>query len=923
MRQWAAIILVATMLIGCAPTPPPPPTQGPISSGPPVRLVLGARVEISPSAVLLTAVGGTRKLSAQAFDAAGNPSSGTATWSSSDPTTVEVAADGTLTARALGSAQITATIDGVSSAPVLALVTTPAAGVTLVADDQITAGPVATDPSAEPSLNNTYKVTLAGVPAKVGDLLIGTGEKALAGKVVSVDGSTLTMSLVPLPDLLPDLRIEQTIDLANAQIDAPANIVRLYDITRTGNTFDFTPKPDFMQLVAQLPRPARPNRLTASLGGVAAATGTYMLPFEECETELGAGLPIELSDPPTFTMTINPSLDIVWTPDNDLVHWLVRAQPKATLKVGLKINAEFEAEISCSATFFEYLIPIAGILSWFVSGKVPVGLGFELGGKVVAAGATVGGKVDASAKAALGLDCSVGTSCSLVDTLDTFKVEPTLSFVAPTISDVRLQPSFEVNGFVKAAIGNPFLQTLTLDFATAKVGGKASADWSPRVGQMTDTTYQSEYKLSLEAGVSIGTKLSEIAEKFGQGEIDAVALDISTDLYHSPTAKLTTDKVTYAAGETIVAKVHFDPPENLKILDLFYNVDRVLLVHYSGADAVTVGTETVLGTATATDGQSDFEFNVPAPAAVNGKDLYAFVVPKYFSPSDELALELERGGGSRIAFASDRDGTVAMYTMNPDGSDPTKEAVIPGVPAIWNLWGLSVSNDRNTMAWCAQGLASGGGLRVMDRATGNVRTVREGCFNEHYAISRDFTRIVIAMTPPGTNEGWHLFVTSIDGSGETQITPGGNETSEYFPIWSADGSKVAFYHASSDDAPSKLGIFAMPSGGGSMTPIVLMYSDVSGGKAWSPDGSQLAYRDRAPQGGVGIWVADVNGGNARFLKGGGEDPGGFYPTWSPDGTQIAFMNANDIWIMDAADGTNLVNLTNSAAVETFPVFITP
>jgi hypothetical protein len=35
------------------------------------------------------------------------------------------------------------------------------------------------------------------------------------------------------------------------------------------------------------------------------------------------------------------------------------------------------------------------------------------------------------------------------------------------------------------------------------------------------------------------------------------------------------------------------------------------------------------------------------------------------------------------------------------------------------------------------------------------------------------------------------------------------------------------------------------------------------------------------------------------------------------------LNANDIWIMNATDGTNLVNLTNSAAVDTFPLFITP
>ena len=52
---------------------------------------------------------------------------------------------------------------------------------------------------------------------------------------------------------------------------------------------------------------------------------------------------------------------------------------------------------------------------------------------------------------------------------------------------------------------------LHLNLAKAKIGAKYSADWSPRISQMTDPDYRSEYKLSLEAGVSVGNELSGIA----------------------------------------------------------------------------------------------------------------------------------------------------------------------------------------------------------------------------------------------------------------------------------------------------------------------------------------------------------------------------------------------------------------------------
>lgn len=80
--------------------------------------------------------------------------------------------------------------------------------------------------------------------------------------------------------------------------------------------------------------------------------------------------------------------------------------------------------------------------------------------------------------------------------------------------------------------------------------------------------------------------------------------------------------------------------------------------------------------------------------------------------------------------------------------------------------------------------------------------------------------------------------------------------------------------------------------------------------AVSPDGSRIAFVV-ATAGGSAIFVADRDGGNPVQLTVEGSSS---QPTWSADG-RIAFLRWDmgedaDIWVMDAADGSNAVNLTD-------------
>jgi WD40 repeat protein len=84
---------------------------------------------------------------------------------------------------------------------------------------------------------------------------------------------------------------------------------------------------------------------------------------------------------------------------------------------------------------------------------------------------------------------------------------------------------------------------------------------------------------------------------------------------------------------------------------------------------------------------------------------------------------------------------------------------------------------------------------------------------------------------------------------------------------------------------------------------------------WSPDGTRLAYR-----------VYGTNGYDIEVLRVDGSDPVtiDLPPVfcvhsleWTPDGTRIGFAGGgenHDVWVVEA-DGSNLMNLTNSAAEE--------
>jgi TolB protein len=170
-----------------------------------------------------------------------------------------------------------------------------------------------------------------------------------------------------------------------------------------------------------------------------------------------------------------------------------------------------------------------------------------------------------------------------------------------------------------------------------------------------------------------------------------------------------------------------------------------------------------------------------------------------------------------------------------------------------------------------------------------------------------------------------------DGSGQTRLVAGAN------PVFSADGSKIAFERAPANREREIYTMNADGSGVRRLTNNAVVDYD----PAFSSDGSKIAFASFRG-GNVDIYTMNADGGGQRRLTTnapprvwpGGIAPKDDAPAFSPDGSKIAFVSTRDnldpgdesgfgnieIYTMNA-DGSRQTNLTRSpSAIDRDPAF---
>ena len=257
--------------------------------------------------------------------------------------------------------------------------------------------------------------------------------------------------------------------------------------------------------------------------------------------------------------------------------------------------------------------------------------------------------------------------------------------------------------------------------------------------------------------------------------------------------------------------------------------------------------------------------------------------------------------GTRIAFASARDGKLEIYTMDAEGHDLrrlTSNAVDDFVPA-WSPDGTKIAftskRDDNDEIYV---MNSDGSLQ--ENLTKNPAS------DSRPSWSPDGRKLVFTSNRGEDANNFDLYVIDRDGGTTRRLTDDPGFDSD--PAWSPDGRQIAF----TSNRSGNFEVYVMNTDGQGQTNISL-HSSFNGKPAWSPDGKQLAFTSNRT-GKFEIYVMDASGGNQRQLT--KTSVTNDEPAWSHDGKEIAYQSEregnNDIYVMSASMGETL---TASSAQE--------
>lgn len=200
--------------------------------------------------------------------------------------------------------------------------------------------------------------------------------------------------------------------------------------------------------------------------------------------------------------------------------------------------------------------------------------------------------------------------------------------------------------------------------------------------------------------------------------------------------------------------------------------------------------------------------------------------------------------GSRIAYIDPIVGKRGVYVSDPDGVDPRQ--LTYGVNDGWPAW-------------------SPDGTRIAFASTRYEPTVE--------------------LCEPGVEFlcPTDIYVMDADGSNVTRLTT--DPAPDYHPVWSPDGTTIAFVKTLNGTATA---IYVMKADGTDVREISSHEGGSDSSPSWSPDASHLVFASRRYED-LEIFIVNADGTDEHPIL----DSGGFvdHSVWSPDGKLIAFVGS--------------------------------
>jgi len=261
----------------------------------------------------------------------------------------------------------------------------------------------------------------------------------------------------------------------------------------------------------------------------------------------------------------------------------------------------------------------------------------------------------------------------------------------------------------------------------------------------------------------------------------------------------------------------------------------------------------------------------------------AFAAPAASRVSDEAPTFPRSWGaawspdGKQVAFTTDRRGTYDVYLMNADGG--RQRPLLTG-PAY--DWSPSWSPDAKRLAFVSDrdGLPQ---IYSLEIASGRVTRLTftkateedDGDYSPRWS---SLGQIVFSRELDGKSR---IFVMNADGSGANPLVDG--EGADYDPVWSPDGTRVAYVGGPDDDYYIEV-VNADGSGH-----VRLTTSKADATPAWSPDGTRIVFTSwRGDDEDDDLWIMNADGSGQRKLF--GTDAGEYAPVFAPAGDKLLFTS---------------------------------
>lgn len=251
--------------------------------------------------------------------------------------------------------------------------------------------------------------------------------------------------------------------------------------------------------------------------------------------------------------------------------------------------------------------------------------------------------------------------------------------------------------------------------------------------------------------------------------------------------------------------------------------------------------------------------------ARNARDLAWSPDGETLSLSSDNLFKVDADGGNRQEFYLHFDST-RWWWPSPDGA----KIVYRDPVGNEGEWALAVGNldDSNSH-------------RLADGFQG---------YDVGLAWSPDGRRMAFHSQPDGPNSDSEIFYIEADGENFTSLTD--NDHGDRNPVWSPDGSSIAFERSWGG------AISLMDETGANLTRLttedtVLTASWLDNpGPWWSPDGRFIAFTTQGREDALmGLSVVGIDGAESRQL--GHVVSGHVAPSWSPDSNQLAFAHFHD------------------------------